>query len=286
MFGQQRKSAKTHKAFRLSSSPLSGKAKRWKTIRHFPHKYIKVTVDKVVLSHLEDHLLCSYGVVAESSINLIISLQQEHIAQATSPTADRVKELSTLVNTSKNAEGTTGSFATSSASNRSENFATLAATSVQPLPSSSAQSANATPSMATLAATAAQPLPPHAAHHAVQFPSTATLAATAAQPLLPHAAHNAFFSGGGLPVSPSASSDLSSDHFIISSTEITFEKRLGGGSFGEVFLGRYCGSKVAVKRLLLDKLDEEHKREFLSEAQVPSLILYSSVCSMLKVLFR
>lgn len=40
------------------------------------------------------------------------------------------------------------------------------------------------------------------------------------------------------------------------------------GSFGEVFLGRYCGSRVAVKRLLLEHLDDEHRQEFIAEAQV------------------
>jgi len=164
------------------------------------------------------------------------------------------KVFATLVATS-NGSATSTLTATSNSGSGSEagrggNFSTLEKTSTPNSQGSISSSGgyNNNGNFATLAATSAQPLPPHAAHNAVFSP---------AAPMMPSS------SGSALSMTPGGG-----DHLIISSTEITFEKRLGGGSFGEVFLGRYCGSKVAVKRLLLERLDEEHKREFLAEAQV------------------
>lgn len=49
-------------------------------------------------------------------------------------------------------------------------------------------------------------------------------------------------------------------------SKITLGKRIGKGSFGEVYVGTYLGTEVAVKKILTNKISPEFMQEFAREA--------------------
>lgn len=50
--------------------------------------------------------------------------------------------------------------------------------------------------------------------------------------------------------------------------DLKLEKIIGSGAFGEVIRGTYCGTPVVVKRMLRNKIDENHLRMFAEEIQL------------------
>ena len=75
------------------------------------------------------------------------------------------------------------------------------------------------------------------------------------------------------------------DDIEFSTGEASSSNRIGRGGFGEVFLGRYNGSLVAVKRLFespVGKGLEEFKREVsvLSTLRHPSIVLWLGACTV------
>lgn len=67
-------------------------------------------------------------------------------------------------------------------------------------------------------------------------------------------------SGGAVkPARPAWEFDLS---------EITLGQRIGAGAFGEVYEGSWRRSRIAVKRLLCQRLTDSARREFMDEMQV------------------
>jgi serine/threonine protein kinase len=59
-------------------------------------------------------------------------------------------------------------------------------------------------------------------------------------------------------------------HSVIRFSELTLTRRLGAGSYGEVFEGRWRGSVVAIKRLFIgaDGCSDEFRTEFTKEVMV------------------
>ena len=52
------------------------------------------------------------------------------------------------------------------------------------------------------------------------------------------------------------------DPFLVSPSAITLSRKLGEGGYGTVYLSQYNGTRVAVKKLKLDKkADNDHMSE-------------------------
>eukprot|EP00494_Astrolonche_serrata_P028612 UN28879 len=58
--------------------------------------------------------------------------------------------------------------------------------------------------------------------------------------------------------------------FKISSSELTKQKKIGQGSFGEVFVAEYNGWKVAVKKSIDENLTDKTREELFKEMKVMS----------------
>lgn len=82
--------------------------------------------------------------------------------------------------------------------------------------------------------------------------------------------------------------------------DLKLQKIIGTGAFGEVIKGTYCGTPVVVKRMLRNKIDENHLRMFGEEIQLmmnlrhPNIVQfigaswnsYSNVCFVTEFLER
>eukprot|EP00002_Diphylleia_rotans_P006346 TRINITY_DN1572_c0_g1_i7.p1 TRINITY_DN1572_c0_g1~~TRINITY_DN1572_c0_g1_i7.p1 ORF type:complete len:1163 (+),score=185.46 TRINITY_DN1572_c0_g1_i7:1196-4684(+) len=68
-------------------------------------------------------------------------------------------------------------------------------------------------------------------------------------------------------------------------SDLSFGKQLGSGSFGEVYVGSWRGTEVAIKRLNFGKITKEALKEFDHEVTVmielrhPNLVLYMAACT-------
>lgn len=59
--------------------------------------------------------------------------------------------------------------------------------------------------------------------------------------------------------------------------DIEFEKIIGAGSFGEVLLGTYSGTRVAVKRLLRHRINECYLRSFVQELELINKLRHPNI---------
>ena len=78
----------------------------------------------------------------------------------------------------------------------------------------------------------------------------------------------------------SISSTVDKGKFHLNASEITIGKKLGTGSFGEVYEGAYFGTPVAVKELFANKLSDDLIVEFTQECNLfkdmrhPNIVLF------------
>lgn len=68
-------------------------------------------------------------------------------------------------------------------------------------------------------------------------------------------------------------------------SELTADKKIGEGMFGEVYRGQFCGTDVAIKQLKVDGLkhgevvdDLRKEAEILQQLRHPNVILYMGIC--------
>jgi len=73
------------------------------------------------------------------------------------------------------------------------------------------------------------------------------------------------------------------DQCIIDWTEIQIGARIGTGSYGEVYFGKWKETNVAVKKLFIKNLNEKQLEEFKSEASLLSKLKHKNVVQMLGV---
>eukprot|EP00117_Sycon_ciliatum_P027446 scpid56914/ scgid1267/ Serine/threonine-protein kinase CTR1 len=76
------------------------------------------------------------------------------------------------------------------------------------------------------------------------------------------------------------------DTLVIQQDEITLEKAIGRGGFGEVFAARYKGTVVAVKRLHLQSWSRSRLDTFKRELQVLSQVQHQHVVAVLGVVLE
>jgi len=65
--------------------------------------------------------------------------------------------------------------------------------------------------------------------------------------------------------------------WLVEFTELTLEKRVGVGGFGEVFRGTYQGKEVAIKKLLSQHMTKEDMNDFRNEVEMQSKLCHDSV---------
>ncbi len=70
------------------------------------------------------------------------------------------------------------------------------------------------------------------------------------------------------------------DNFVIDHTTITLGKKIGEGGFGAVFLGKWNGQDVAVKKLLSKSLTEKSKEEFKRETKIWSKLRHPNIAQL------
>eukprot|EP00117_Sycon_ciliatum_P023369 scpid41413/ scgid19886/ Serine/threonine-protein kinase CTR1 len=78
-------------------------------------------------------------------------------------------------------------------------------------------------------------------------------------------------------------SDQEADSLVIQQQEITLEKAIGHGGFGEVFAARYRGTVVAVKCLQLQAWSRSRIDTFKRELQVLSQVQHQNIVTVLGV---
>ncbi len=64
-------------------------------------------------------------------------------------------------------------------------------------------------------------------------------------------------------------------------SELTFGTVLGVGAFGQVFLGKWRGTHVAIKQLICSTFNEATLMEFKSEVAVLSALRHPNICLFL-----
>ncbi|XRB22879.1 serine/threonine-protein kinase [Pseudoscourfieldia marina] len=87
--------------------------------------------------------------------------------------------------------------------------------------------------------------------------------------------------GAGTPGTDASYGAPLSSRWRIDSGEIELQERIGMGSFGEVSRGLWCGTEVAVKRLLEQGNMGEGVREFEHEASLMAGLRHPNVCLFL-----
>lgn len=63
----------------------------------------------------------------------------------------------------------------------------------------------------------------------------------------------------------------------IGAEEIELQQQIGSGSFGEVYVGTWRGTKVAIKRMLQVNEISYVMQDFLSEASMMRLVIYHCI---------
>ncbi len=69
------------------------------------------------------------------------------------------------------------------------------------------------------------------------------------------------------------------DSAIIGETEVVLIRRIGAGSGGEVYIGRWRGKKVAVKRMITS--DENSVADFMAESALMSKLRHPNIVQFL-----
>jgi serine/threonine protein kinase len=64
-------------------------------------------------------------------------------------------------------------------------------------------------------------------------------------------------------------------------TELTFQRKLGEGAYGVVYLAKFRGDTVAVKQLIADKVNKENMERFKSEILLLSTLHHPNICQIL-----
>ncbi len=88
--------------------------------------------------------------------------------------------------------------------------------------------------------------------------------------------------GGGASALHSLFTDASRPPWLIQATELHFDRRIGQGSSGEVWLGTFRGKTVAIKKM--SPVTAAHTKEFVSELNVmcamrhPNTVLFIGAC--------
>jgi len=74
------------------------------------------------------------------------------------------------------------------------------------------------------------------------------------------------------------------ENFIIDYNELSFDKKIGEGGYGRVFLGKFSGIDVAIKEYGKTKLDIKRAEDFVKEIEVisnlrhPNIVLCMGAC--------
>ncbi len=74
------------------------------------------------------------------------------------------------------------------------------------------------------------------------------------------------------------------ENFIINYSELQYERKIGEGGYGRVFLGKFSGIDVAIKEYGKTKLDTKRAEDFVKEIEVisnlrhPNIVLCMGAC--------
>lgn len=79
---------------------------------------------------------------------------------------------------------------------------------------------------------------------------------------------------------------LTSEFEKIDVSKLKLGKRIGKGSFGEVYLGHYLGTEVAVKKILANKITPEFTQEFAREASLMRDLRHPNVVQFIGAAFE
>ena len=69
--------------------------------------------------------------------------------------------------------------------------------------------------------------------------------------------------------------------FNIQYNELTFEKKIGAGAFGEVWKGEWAGTNVAIKKILKADISEADLKEFSTEILLVSKLRHPNIVQFL-----
>eukprot|EP01101_Sappina_pedata_P006371 TRINITY_DN3144_c0_g1_i1.p1 TRINITY_DN3144_c0_g1~~TRINITY_DN3144_c0_g1_i1.p1 ORF type:complete len:526 (-),score=82.16 TRINITY_DN3144_c0_g1_i1:15-1592(-) len=91
--------------------------------------------------------------------------------------------------------------------------------------------------------------------------------------------------GTGGSSAPSGKMQSEDEGWEIDISELDFGREVARGSFGVVYRAGFRGTDVAVKKLLVGKISQQHIAEFVAEVSVlrklhhPNIVLYMGVCT-------